>query len=81
MLTSCGFNTIDSTPLGDVAWQSFSIRYDGDVPEGTIPQWMTSKYDIWFRDPHTIIKNMIDNLDYNHYIDVAPLWIFNSNST
>ena len=38
------YNTIDSTPLGDVAWQSFSIWYDGDVPEGTVPQWMTSEY-------------------------------------
>ena len=73
------YNTIDLTPLGDVAWQSFSIQYDGDVPEGTVPQWMTSEYNIWFRDPHTIIKNMIDSPDYNHHIDVTPLWIFNSN--
>ena len=75
------YNTIDSTPLGNVAWQSFSIRYNGDVPEGTVPQWMTSEYDVWFCDPHTIIKNMIDSLDYNHHIDVAPLQIFNSNGT
>ena len=74
------YNTIDSTPLGDVAWQSFSLRYNGDeVPEGTVPQWMTSEYEVWFRDPHTIVKHMIDNPDYNHHVDVAPVRIFNSN--
>ena len=74
------YNTIDSTPLGNVPWQSFSLRYASDadeVPEATIPQWMTSEYDVWFRDPHTIIKNMIDNPDYNHHADVAPVRIFN----
>ena len=75
------YNTIDSTPLGDVAWQSFSLRYNGDEPEGTLPQWMTSEYDVWFRDPHTIIKNMIGNPDYNHHADVAPVRIFNSNGS
>jgi hypothetical protein len=76
------YNTIDSTPLGDVAWQSFSLRYNGDEvaePEGTLPQWMTSEYEVWFRDPHTIIKNMINNPDYNHHTDIAPVRIFDSN--
>ena len=74
------YNTIDSMPLGDVAWQSFSLRYNGDeVPEGTNPQWMTSEYDVWFHDLHIIIKNMISNPDYNHHANVTPVWIFNSN--
>ena len=86
VLFTCPFfspktDRLSSTPLGNVTWQSFSIRYDGDVPEGTVPQWMTSEYDVWFCDPHTIIKNMIDSPDYNHHIDVALLWIFNSNGT
>lgn len=74
------YNTIDSTPLGDIPWQSFSLRYNGnEVPEGTIPQWMTSEYDVWFRDPHAIIKNMIKNPDYNHHFDVSPVRFFNRN--
>ena len=75
------YNTIDSTPLGDVPWQSFSLRYNGDeVTEGhdNLPQWMASEYDVWFRDPHMIVKQMLDNPDYNHFIDVAPVRIFNS---
>ena len=76
------YNTIDSTPLGNVAWQRFSLRYNGDeVPEGIIPQWMTSNYDVWFRDPRAIIVNMIENPDYNHHADVAPVRIFNRNGS
>ena len=75
------YNTIDSMPLGNVAWQSFSLRYNGDeVPEGIIPQWMTSDY-VWFRDPRAIIINMIENPDYNHHADVAPVRIFNRNGS
>ena len=76
------YNTIDSTPLGDVAWQSFSLQYNGDedpMAEDTLPEWMTSEYDVWFCDLHTIIKDMINNPDYNHHVDVAPVWVFNSN--
>ena len=76
------YNTIDSTPLGDVPWQSFSIQYNDDEGlEGTLPQWMTSEYDVWFRDPHSIIKNMIDNPDYNRQADVAPVRIFNGDGS
>jgi Plavaka transposase len=76
------YDTIDSTPLGDVAWQSFSLRYNSDedpMTEGTLPDWMTSEYEVWFRDPRMIIKGMIDNPDYNHHTDVAPVRVFNSN--
>jgi hypothetical protein len=63
-----------------MAWQSCLLRYNSDeVPEGILPQWMTSEYYVWFRDPHIIIKNMVSNPDYNHHADVALVRIFNSN--
>lgn len=70
------YNTIDSTPLGDVPWQHFSLRYNGDLPDGTIPEWMTSDYEVWFRDPHLIIKNMIGNPDYEGSVDTTPVQVF-----
>jgi hypothetical protein len=73
------YNTIDSTPVGDVPWQSFSLIYDGELPDDHIPQWMTSEYDVWFRDPHTVVKNMIGNPDYKHHFDVAPVRVFDDN--
>ncbi|KAG2107467.1 uncharacterized protein F5147DRAFT_745971 [Suillus discolor] len=41
------YDTIDSTPLGDVPWQSFSSQYNGILPDDPddIPSWMKSEYD------------------------------------
>jgi len=73
------YNTIDSTPLGDVPWKRFSVGYSGELPDGTVPQWMTSEYEIWFRDPHLIIKSMIGNPDYEKSVNTAPFQGFDSN--
>jgi hypothetical protein len=43
-------NTINSTPLGNVAWESFSLKYNGTQPVNNIPSWMEAEYDVWFRD-------------------------------
>jgi hypothetical protein len=72
------FNTIDSTPLGDVPWQSFSLNYNGEVPQADAPSWMTSAYDVWFRDPRLVVRNMIDNPDYANQFDSAPTRSFDS---
>ncbi|OBZ65348.1 hypothetical protein A0H81_14664 [Grifola frondosa] len=45
------YDTIDSTRLGEVKWESFELSYSGELPERNVPKWMTSKYDVWFRDP------------------------------
>ncbi|KAG1860202.1 hypothetical protein DFJ58DRAFT_840084 [Suillus subalutaceus] len=42
------YNAIDLMPLGDVAWQSFTSEYNGALPEGDVPTWMTLEYDVWF---------------------------------
>ncbi|OBZ68000.1 hypothetical protein A0H81_11949 [Grifola frondosa] len=65
-------HTIDSTELGDVKWESFEMRYSGEIPERNVPQWMTAGYDVWFRDPHTVIRNMLSNPDFDGEIDYGP---------
>ncbi|KAJ8587763.1 hypothetical protein M405DRAFT_904199 [Rhizopogon salebrosus TDB-379] len=67
------YDAIDSTPLGDVPWQSFSSQYNGTLPEGDVPpEWMTSEYDVWFRDPRLLIHNIISNPDFKDEFDYAP---------
>ncbi|KAG2100480.1 uncharacterized protein F5147DRAFT_747167 [Suillus discolor] len=58
------YRTIDNTPLGDVKWQSFSVKYTGDIPDRDPTPWMTESYDVWFRDPHQVVQNMLANPDY-----------------
>ncbi|KAG1721051.1 hypothetical protein EDB19DRAFT_1962612 [Suillus lakei] len=68
----CYSQTIDNTPLGDVKWRSFSVKYTGDIPdEGPLP-WMTESYYVWFCDPHQVVQNMLANPDYASEVDLRP---------
>jgi hypothetical protein len=73
------YDTIDSTPLGDVPWQSFTMSYNSALPDGEVPAWMNSGYDVWYRDPRTVIRNMLGNADFNGEIDYAPFHEFDAN--
>jgi hypothetical protein len=67
------YNTIDSVALGDVAWESFSLQYNGVKPAGgNVPSWMEAEYDVWFRDPRTLVHNLLSNPDFNSRFDYAP---------
>ncbi|KAG2102871.1 uncharacterized protein F5147DRAFT_746797 [Suillus discolor] len=66
------YNTIDATPLGDVAWENFSLKYNGNKPTGECPLWMEQSYEVWFQDPHTVAKNMLANPDFKGGIDYTP---------
>ncbi|KAG2140490.1 uncharacterized protein EDB93DRAFT_1241854 [Suillus bovinus] len=74
------YKTIDATLLGDITWQSFSLQYNGDKPAGQCPLWMEQSHEVWFRDPHTVIKNMLANLDFKNSIDYVPYWEFEEKS-
>ncbi|OBZ65559.1 hypothetical protein A0H81_14416 [Grifola frondosa] len=67
------YDTIDSTRLGDVKWDSFELSYADELPERDVPKWMTSKYDVWFRDPRAVVQNMLANPDFNGEIEFGPV--------
>jgi hypothetical protein len=73
------YNTIDSTPLGDLPWEFFSLEYNGDVPEGDVPSWMSAEYDVWFRNPLGLVHNILLNPDFEGEIDYAPVQEYSSN--
>jgi hypothetical protein len=69
---TCVYDTIDSTPLGDIAWESFSLQYNGTQPESNVPSWMQAEYDVWFRDSRTLVHNLLSNPDFKSAFDYAP---------
>ncbi|KAH7905240.1 hypothetical protein BJ138DRAFT_1138338 [Hygrophoropsis aurantiaca] len=73
------YNVIDSTPLGDVAWQSFSVNYQGEKPSEGAPSWMNSEYEVCYRDPREMLRNMLANPDFDGEIDYAPYRDFDAN--
>ncbi|KAG1801896.1 uncharacterized protein BJ212DRAFT_1304951 [Suillus subaureus] len=40
------YDTIDSTLLGDVAWESFSMSYKGVKPAEDVLPWMKATYEV-----------------------------------
>jgi hypothetical protein len=71
------YNTIDSTEIGDVAWQAFAVEFNGEIPDGAeIPPWTRKSYEVWFRDPLKIAEAQIANKDYACEMDYAPKRIF-----
>ncbi|KIJ07272.1 hypothetical protein PAXINDRAFT_90695 [Paxillus involutus ATCC 200175] len=72
------YKVIDSTPLGSVPWKSFSVTYNGEKPDHNVPPWMNDSFEVWYRDPHEVIKNMLGNADYKDEMDYAPFHEFSS---
>ncbi|KAG1848763.1 hypothetical protein DFJ58DRAFT_717042 [Suillus subalutaceus] len=74
------YSTIDNTPVRDVPWKSFSMKYNAnnhDTRNAESAPWMEKTYTTWFHDPHTIIQNMLANPDFKDEMDYVPYWEFN----
>ncbi|KAG2117191.1 uncharacterized protein F5147DRAFT_757948 [Suillus discolor] len=65
------YAVIDSSLFGDVKWQCFMVAYDGERPENPKP-WMDDKYNVWFRDPREVTRNMLANSAYANEFDYRP---------
>ncbi|KAF8833396.1 hypothetical protein BDN67DRAFT_1017603 [Paxillus ammoniavirescens] len=66
------YNTIDSTPLGNIKWESFSIKYTGKQPITNTPPWMNDTYEVWFRDPHELVCSVLGNPNFANNMDTQP---------
>ncbi|EPQ59998.1 hypothetical protein GLOTRDRAFT_101899 [Gloeophyllum trabeum ATCC 11539] len=62
---------IDSSVLGDVAWKSFDVTYQGERPAHNTPEWMDSDYTVWYRDPYEVVTRLLDNPDFAGEFDYA----------
>lgn len=67
------FRQIDSIPLGNVPWECFCLSYDEPPVPGTprLPEWKTTEYEIWFRNPRNVIKDILSNPVFDGHIDYS----------
>lgn len=65
------FNLIDSIPLGDAPWNSLSVSYCGEVPQGEVPSWMADEYKVHYRDPRTLLHQVLSNTEFDGKCDYA----------
>ena len=75
------YNTIDAIPHGGAPWQQFNVSYDGVCPESDIPPWMESTYEVYFRDPHQLLLEILANPTFANDFDYTPSQHFTSNGT
>ena len=63
---------IDAVGLGDIQWEHTHLKYEGPLPETTRhPEWKTTEYDIWYRNPRQVIKNILARPDLSGHVDYA----------
>ncbi|KAG6808287.1 hypothetical protein H0H92_004641 [Tricholoma furcatifolium] len=68
---------IDQIRLGEVPWDSFSVKYNGQIPtEGPVPPWMTQEHEVWFQDPLYVLENQLSNQSFAGEIDYSPKRVF-----
>jgi hypothetical protein len=71
------YATIDSTPIGEVVWQGFSISPNGPHPDNA-PQWKRMAYDVWHRDTCQLLHNLLANPDFDGEFDYIPFCKFDA---
>ncbi|KII95844.1 hypothetical protein PLICRDRAFT_170442 [Plicaturopsis crispa FD-325 SS-3] len=75
------YTTIDSIEQGETVWSSFSISYTGPRPLENVPPWMVTEYEVWYRNPRTVLRNQLANPNAGASgFDAAPFREFDSNN-
>ena len=62
---------IDAIDIGDVLWQIFICRYNGNVADDS-PSWMKQGYEVHYRGPLQVVRNILSNTEFNGKMDYAP---------
>jgi hypothetical protein len=74
------YAAIDGITVGDVPWQSFSVKYNGPHkdPSGDTPQpkWMSDVHEIFYRDPRLVVHEILGNSEFKSGMDFAPYRVF-----
>jgi hypothetical protein len=63
---------IDAIQDGNAPWQSFSAKYSGARPSGNPPDWMVKEYTVYYRNPLTVLRQIISNPSFEGKFDYAP---------
>ncbi|KAN0133153.1 hypothetical protein V8E53_008877 [Lactarius tabidus] len=72
------YDTIDQTPLGDIPFGSFSLKYNGERPMEEVPEWMDASFQICYHDPHTVIHSMLGDPSFKDDMDYFKHKLFHS---
>lgn len=64
------YETIDATQHGDAPWQCLVASYNGESSD-SCPSWKKDEWEVFYRDPDLVLKQMLENPDFDGQIDYA----------
>ncbi len=62
---------IDQIEQGSAPWKCLVTQIDPNLPPHA-PSWQRDQYQIWYRDPDTVISHILANPDFCSEFDVSP---------
>jgi hypothetical protein len=65
------YSAIDNIHEGGAPWKCFQTIVDDTLPIDA-PEWQKTSYQVWYRDPDTVIANILANPELAHNFDPAP---------
>ncbi|KAJ7639463.1 hypothetical protein FB45DRAFT_1134946 [Roridomyces roridus] len=71
------YAVIDSIQTGSLPWRTYEIQYNGDVPPGTPPKWMTRKYEVCVRNLRDVLHHQLETKTFANDIDMIAYRQFN----
>ncbi|KAF9063580.1 hypothetical protein BDP27DRAFT_1202988, partial [Rhodocollybia butyracea] len=63
--------TIDSIQDGSAPWQCLETQVEDNLLPNA-PEWQKASYQVWYRDPDTVIANILSNPEFADDFDPAP---------
>jgi Plavaka transposase len=61
---------IDSSKLADIPWQCLETGITDPVDESA--PWTHTTYEVWYRDPESVVSMMLGNPDFDGQFDLRP---------
>ena len=71
------YSTIDAIQHGNAPWKTYPIRYQGPLPPGTPPKWMTETYQLCTRNSRQVLHLQLATSDFHDKINYVPYRQFN----
>ena len=72
------YHIIDSTCIGDLKWENFTVCYkSGDQENDTAP-WMSDTYNVWYCDPRQVVHNILASPQFTNKMGYIPYWEYDT---
>ena len=72
------YATIDAIKLSESPWKTYTVRYQGPLPPGARPKWMTQAYTLCTRDSRQVLHHQLETTEFKDKINLSPYRQFDS---